>query len=159
MKVHSKKRCRLEQLRLQSLVYVMYNIKLRERNIRRRRLHIDPILIEEPASDDEWLVETEEPCLMDDIAWLDEVREEDEAREDEDRDFLDVTALGNEGTSIAVDSESREKRQRVDSCSSMDKGKGPVIDDVDETRDDIDPEDAEYILEEDDLVIIDEIRT
>ena len=59
--------------------------------------------------------------------------------------------------SIAVDSESREKRQRVDS-SSMDKGKGPVIDDVDETRDDIDPEDAEYILEEDDLVIVDEIR-
>ena len=33
-----------------------------------------------------------------------------------------------------------------------------VIDDVDETRDDIDPEDAKYILEEDDLVIVDEIR-
>ena len=68
-------------------------------------MHIDPILIEEPASDDEWLVETEEPCLMDDIAWLDEAREKDE-----DRDFLDVTALDNEGTSIAVDNESREKR-------------------------------------------------
>ena len=40
----------------------------------------------------------------------------------------------------------------------MDKGKGPVIDDVDEIGDDIDLEDAEYILEEDDLVIIDEIR-
>ena len=88
----------------------MYNIKLRERNIRRRRLHIDPVLIEEPARD-EWLVKTEEPCLMDDIAWLDEVREEDEARVDEDIYFLDVTALGNEGTSIAVDNESREKRK------------------------------------------------
>ena len=53
---------------------------------------------------------------------------------------------------------SLEKKERVDSCSSMDKGKRLVIDDVDETRDDIDPEDAEYILEEDDLVIIDEIR-
>ena len=39
----------------------------------------------------------------------------------------------------------------------MDKGKGSVIDDVDETRNDIDPEDAKYILE-DDLVTVDEIR-
>ena len=61
---------------------------------------------------------------MDDIAWLDEAREEDEAREDEDRDFLDVTALDNEVTSIAVDNEFKEKRQRLDSCSFMDKGKG-----------------------------------
>ena len=53
---------------------------------------------------------------------------------------------------------SLEKRERVDSCSSMDKGKGPVIDDVGETGDNIDPEDAEYILEENDLVIVDEIR-
>ena len=73
-------------------------------------------------------------------------------------EILDITALDNESTSIAVDSESREKRQRVDSCSSMDKGKGPVIDGVDETMDDIDPEDAEYILEEEDLVIVDKIR-
>jgi len=112
MKVHSKKRYRLEQLRLQSLVYIMYNIKLRVRNICRRRLHIDPILIEKSASDDEWLVETEEPCLMDDIAWLDEAKEEDEAREvNEDKDFLDVTALGNEVASIAIDNESKKKKK------------------------------------------------
>ena len=46
----------------------MYNIKLRESNIRRRRLHIDPTLIDEPANNDEWLIETEEPYLMSDIA-------------------------------------------------------------------------------------------
>ena len=89
----------------------MYNIKVRERNIPWRRLYIDPSLIKVSTSNDEWLVETKEPCLMDDIAWLDEAMEEDE-----DRDFLDVTAL---------DNESREKRQRVDNCSSMDKEKGP----------------------------------
>jgi len=65
-------------------------------------------------------------CLTDDIAWLDEAREDNE-----DIDFLDVTALGNEITSIAVDNESREKRQRVDISSFVDKGKGPAIDDMD----------------------------
>ena len=53
----------------------MYNIKLQERNIRRRRLHIDLILIEEQVSEDE--------CLADDLAWLDEARENNE----EDKDF------------------------------------------------------------------------
>ena len=47
-------------------------------------------------------------------------------------------------------------RQRVDS-SFVNKGKGPAIDDLDETGDNINPEDAEYILKEEDLVIIDEI--
>ena len=67
----------------------MYNIKLWERNIQRRRLHIDLILIEQSASGDEWLVETEKSCLTDDLAWLDEVREDNEKV----RKFLDVTAL------------------------------------------------------------------
>jgi len=57
---------RIKQSCLQSLVYVMYNIKLQERNIQRRRSYIDPILIEELNSEDEWLVETEEPCLTND---------------------------------------------------------------------------------------------
>jgi len=131
----------------------MYNIKLQERNLRRRQLHIDPILTEEPASEDEWLVETEEPCLTDNLAWLDDARADDE----EDNDFLDVTAISSENTRIAGENESRAKRQRVDSSSSVDKGKGPAVDD-DETGDDIDPEDAEYMLEEDALVIMGEIR-
>ena len=40
----------------------------------------------------------------------------------------------------------------------MDKEKGPVVDDMDETVYDIDPEDTEYILTEEDLVITDESR-
>ena len=70
-------------------------------------MHIDPILIEEPVSEDEWLVETEESCLTDDLVWL------DEARKSKDKYFLDVTALCYEITSIAVDNEFREKRLRV----------------------------------------------
>ena len=50
---------------------------------------------------------------MDDIAWLDEARKEDETREkDEYKDFLDVTTLVDESSSIAVDNESREKRDK-----------------------------------------------
>ena len=60
---------------------------------------------------------------MDDLAWLDEERENNE----EDKDFLDITTLSNEITSIVVDNEFKEKRQRVDSSSSVDKGKGPVV--------------------------------
>ena len=37
-----------------------------------------------------------------------------------------------------VDNEFREKRQRFDSSSSMDRGKGSVVDDVEEIKDDID---------------------
>ena len=74
----------------------MYNIKLQERNIQRRRSYIDPILIEELNSKDEWLVETEEPCLTNDLAWLDEAKEDNK-----DKDILDVTAIS-ENTSIAV---------------------------------------------------------
>ena len=96
-------------------------------------MHIDPILIEEPISKDEWLIETEKPCLMDDLVWLDEAR-----KNNDNRDFLDVTALSNEITSIVIDNESKEKRQRVDSFSSVNKGKGSIVDDADETGDDID---------------------
>ena len=62
----------------------------------------------------------EEPCLTNNLAWL------DEARENNDRDFLNVTAFSNKITSIAVDNESREKRQMV-YCSSADKGKGSIV--------------------------------
>ena len=44
-------------------------------------MHIDPILIEK-------LVKIEKPCLTDDLAWLDETREDNE-----DKEFLDITAL------------------------------------------------------------------
>ncbi|VVA41105.1 PREDICTED: LOW QUALITY PROTEIN, partial [Prunus dulcis] len=67
--IHTKKRNRLEHQKLNALVYVKYNTALRERSIRRRS-KIDPILVNEIESDDEWIAEVEEPILPTDLTWL-----------------------------------------------------------------------------------------
>ncbi|RVW98236.1 hypothetical protein CK203_031867 [Vitis vinifera] len=54
--IHTKKRNRLEHQRLNALVYVRYNTKLRERSLQRKQ-NVDPILVEEIDSDDEWIAE------------------------------------------------------------------------------------------------------
>ena len=56
---------------MNALVYVKYNTKLRERSIRRRQ-SIDPIVIDEIDSDDEWIAEKEDHVLPLDASWLDE---------------------------------------------------------------------------------------
>ncbi|XP_058187393.1 uncharacterized protein LOC131304243 [Rhododendron vialii] len=67
--IHSKKRNRLEHKRLNDLVYVCYNLKLRERIIRRTKDALDPISLENIDVLDDWV--SEEPSLLDekDIAW------------------------------------------------------------------------------------------
>ena len=60
--MHTKKRNRLEHQRLNALVYVRYNTRLRERSLQRKQ-NVDPILIEEIDSDDEWIAEKEDPLL------------------------------------------------------------------------------------------------
>jgi len=77
----------LEQKRLNSLVYVMYNIKLRERNMRRKAKKLDPILIKDVASDDEWIVEDREPSI-------DNVSEVVDGK-DAEGGFLDTTTIYN----------------------------------------------------------------
>ncbi|XP_050387359.1 uncharacterized protein LOC126803624 [Argentina anserina] len=70
--IQTKKKDRLEHKRLNALVYVKYNSLLMERNIRRRVKKLDPILVEEIDSDDEWISEVEDPILPDDLSWLEE---------------------------------------------------------------------------------------
>ncbi|XP_075080280.1 uncharacterized protein LOC107806086 [Nicotiana tabacum] len=70
--IHTKKRNRLEHHRLNSLVYVRYNARLRERSIKRKMQNVDPILVDEIDSDDEWITEKEDPVLPEDPSWLDE---------------------------------------------------------------------------------------
>ncbi|XP_062027643.1 uncharacterized protein LOC133743660 isoform X1 [Rosa rugosa] len=70
--IHTKKRNRLEHKRLNALVYVKYNSLLRERNIKRNAKMLDPILVEEIDSDDEWISEVEDPVLPGDLSWLEE---------------------------------------------------------------------------------------
>ncbi|KAL6562756.1 hypothetical protein OROGR_003763 [Orobanche gracilis] len=64
-----KKRNRLEHKRLNALVYVKYKLRLRERSIKRRN-KIDPIVVEEIDSDDEWITEKEDPVLPEKPSWL-----------------------------------------------------------------------------------------
>ncbi|XP_042466280.1 uncharacterized protein LOC122048825 [Zingiber officinale] len=66
--IHTKKRNILEHAKLNALVFVKYNFKLRERSIRRRD-KIDPIVVDEINSDDEWITEKEGPVLLVTTKW------------------------------------------------------------------------------------------
>jgi hypothetical protein len=51
----------------------MYNMKLKERDIRRKTVE-DPLCLENIDSDDEWIIEKEDPVLPQDAledSWLD----------------------------------------------------------------------------------------
>uniref|UniRef100_A0A2N9IKD5 BED-type domain-containing protein n=1 Tax=Fagus sylvatica TaxID=28930 RepID=A0A2N9IKD5_FAGSY len=67
--VHSKRRNRLEHKRTNDLVFVRYNLKLRERNIRRTKNTFDPISLDNIDLMAEWVAE--EPGLLDedDLNW------------------------------------------------------------------------------------------
>ena len=77
--IHSKKRNRLEQQRLNALVFVKYNLNLesRQKIKEEKRETYDPICLSDMESDDEWITEREEPCLSDleleegDKSWMD----------------------------------------------------------------------------------------
>ncbi|XP_059643117.1 uncharacterized protein LOC132284985 [Cornus florida] len=71
---------------MNDLVFVMYNIKLKERNLKRQAV-IEPIIFEDVSSDDEWITEKEDPVLPTKTKWLrvldDKVQEDDSDEEDE----------------------------------------------------------------------------
>ncbi|XP_050217659.1 uncharacterized protein LOC126668510 [Mercurialis annua] len=71
--VHSKKRNRLEQQRLDALVFVKYKIQLELRQAKREKYGetYDPICLSDMESDDEWITEIEESCLSEDNSWMD----------------------------------------------------------------------------------------
>ncbi|XP_050249132.1 uncharacterized protein LOC126696428 [Quercus robur] len=67
--VHSKKRNRLEHKRVNDLVFVHYNLRLRERNIQRNKYALDPISLDNIDLMGDWVAE--EPALLNpnDINW------------------------------------------------------------------------------------------
>ncbi|KAG6648808.1 uncharacterized protein LOC122316382 [Carya illinoinensis] len=67
--IHSKKRNRLEHKRLNDLVFVRYNLKLRERNIKRGRDALDPINLENIDLMEEWVGEESELIDGEDLDW------------------------------------------------------------------------------------------
>ncbi|KAJ0086542.1 hypothetical protein Patl1_08737 [Pistacia atlantica] len=71
--MHSKRRNRLEQQRLNALVFVKYNLQLKMRQKLREEKGeaYDPICLLDIESDDKWIMEKEDPCLPDDNSWMD----------------------------------------------------------------------------------------
>ncbi|XP_050102879.1 uncharacterized protein LOC126582742 [Malus sylvestris] len=69
--IHTKRRNRLEHKRLNALAYVKYNLALQQRSKKMREKY-DPIVVEEIASDDEWITEIEDPVLPEDLTWLED---------------------------------------------------------------------------------------
>ncbi|XP_028114909.1 uncharacterized protein LOC114312822 [Camellia sinensis] len=67
--VHSKRRNRLHQKRMNDLVFVMYNLKLRQRHKNRQSI-MNPLCLDDVPSDDEWITEKENPTLPREGNWL-----------------------------------------------------------------------------------------
>lgn len=65
--IHSKRRNRLAQKRLNDLIYLHYNLRLRERQLRVKpddSISLDSVLSESLL--DDWVVETEKPTFQED---------------------------------------------------------------------------------------------
>ncbi|XP_042950319.1 uncharacterized protein LOC122282432 [Carya illinoinensis] len=67
--IHSKKRNRLVHKRLNDLVFVRYNLKLRERSIKNGRDALNPINLENIDLMDEWVGEESELLDGEDLDW------------------------------------------------------------------------------------------
>jgi hypothetical protein len=60
-RIHTKKRNRLEQKRLNDLVFVQYNLRLRCNQLLNKRLDSDPIVLDDVDPTSDWVVETHPP--------------------------------------------------------------------------------------------------
>ncbi|MCL7025454.1 hypothetical protein MKW94_003774 [Papaver nudicaule] len=71
--VHTKRRNRLSQQRMNALVYVKYNLQLAERLTKRKAEgdSYDPICLSDLESDDEWIAEEEDSNSQRDPTWMD----------------------------------------------------------------------------------------
>jgi hypothetical protein len=71
--LHSKRRNRLAQLKLNALVFVKYNLQLemRQKSREEKGDTYDPICLSDMDSDDEWITEKEDACLSEDTTWMD----------------------------------------------------------------------------------------
>ncbi|XP_056684599.1 uncharacterized protein [Spinacia oleracea] len=70
--VHIKKRNRLHAQKMNDLVFVMYNLKLKQKQLKRASKYQPPVVpvLDDLSSDDEWITEIEDPVLPEDGAWL-----------------------------------------------------------------------------------------
>lgn len=66
-RIHTKKRNRLEQKRLNDLVFVQYNLRLRCNQLMNKRPDTDPILLDDIDPTSDWVVETADAEFGDDL--------------------------------------------------------------------------------------------
>jgi hypothetical protein len=60
-RIHTKKRNRLEQKRLNDLVFVQYNLRLRRNQLLNKRPDTDPIVLDDVDPTSDWVAETHPP--------------------------------------------------------------------------------------------------
>jgi hypothetical protein len=60
-RIHTKKRNRLEQKRLNDLVFVQYNLRLRRNQLLNKRPDSDPIVLDDVDPTSDWVAETHPP--------------------------------------------------------------------------------------------------
>ncbi|RVW73316.1 hypothetical protein CK203_050419 [Vitis vinifera] len=139
-----------------------YNTRLRERSLQRKQ-NVDPILVEEIDSDDEWIAEKEDPLLPLDLCWLqdnelfnvDAIRvvssnsQETQASSDHMVSSHSYKRKHNEvpSTSGGKDKEKElnltpiDEDEDLDEMGIHDSGHFPTIDTLDEDDDDLGEED------------------
>ena len=61
--IHTKKRNRLEQKRLNDLVFVQYNLRLRRNQLMSKTLDLDPIVLDDIDPTSKWVEETKDPAF------------------------------------------------------------------------------------------------
>ena len=70
--VHTKKRNRLEQKRMNDMVFVQYNLRLKRNQLQNKTLESCSIFLDDGDASVDWVVETQ-PAAFDneDLSWLD----------------------------------------------------------------------------------------
>nr|GMD37640.1 uncharacterized protein LOC109157329 [Ipomoea batatas] len=130
--VHTKRRNRLTTTRMNALVYILYNKKLKDRHLKLKSLvnDEDSLLIDELPSDDEWLV-----------------GENDEDAPHLTVDDLDVDVLEGEPSQATQTqpNESSSKKVSAKGGSSKGKGKLHLVDEDEDDWEDFDNEDDEAL--------------
>jgi hypothetical protein len=60
-RIHTKKRNHLEQKRLNDLVFVQYNLRLRHNQLLNKSPDLDPIVLDDVDPTSDWVLETHPP--------------------------------------------------------------------------------------------------
>ncbi|XP_058097770.1 uncharacterized protein LOC131242860 [Magnolia sinica] len=136
--IHTKKRNRLELKKLNDLVFVQYNQKLREQFQSRKEKpgFFDPICLDELDADNKWLVETEDPAFAgEDLTWT---QVEDVAYGSTPGEGISTTRRRRMGWCRGANS----SRQPVDEIEEIEEGEG----DNDDQIEDHPPLDVDEVL-------------